>query len=81
MSFDHMPDDVFIGVTEAMAIAGEFVDSPTNKTLLIVALDEDQNSAVLGGDTSPEAIENLRTLLDALSERSVDSPEVLHVTA
>ena len=81
MPIDHMPDDVFISVTEALALASEFVDSPTNQTLLVVTLDDEQSSAVIGGDTSPESLQKLRALLDALADRTVESPEVLHITA
>lgn len=82
MQADHMPDDVFFSVTEAMVVAGEAMESGTSTTLLVITLSDEENSAaVLGGDTSPEAIDALRSLLEQLAERTEESPEVLHITS
>lgn len=81
LDIDHMPDDVFISVTEALAFAGEAMETSTATTLLVITLDAEQNTAVLGGDTTPQALETLRTLLDQLADRALESPEVLHITA
>lgn len=80
MQIDHMQDDVFISVTEAMALAGEAMEAGTTETLLVVSLSGDGDSAILGGDTSAGAVERLHELLSQLAERTVESPEVLHIT-
>lgn len=80
MQIDHMQDDVFMSVTEAMALAGEAMETGTTETLLVVSLSDDGDSAILGGDTRPDAVERLQELLNQLAERTAESPEVLHIT-
>ncbi len=81
MQIDHMQDDVFMSVTEAMALAGEAMESGTTETLLVISLSEQGDNAVLGGDTTTDTIERLQALLEQLAERSMESPEVLHISA
>lgn len=81
MQIDHMQDDVFMSVTETMALAGEAMESGTTETLLVISLSEQGDNAVLGGDTTPDAIERLQALLEQLAERSEESPAVVHVSA
>jgi hypothetical protein len=80
-NIDTISDETFMQVTEAMGLAGEVMEQHQTETLLVVTLCEEGNNAILGGDTSPEALEKLQNMLDELLERAgTDADgEVLHI--
>lgn len=78
---DTISDETFMQVTEAMGLAGEVMEQHQAETLLVITLSEEGNDAILGGDTSPEALEKLQNMLDELRDRASieDDGEVLHI--
>jgi len=79
-SIDTIRDDVFMGVTEAMAITGATMEERQSETLLVISLAEEGHTAVLGGELSETALITLRDMLDELLENVSEPTGVLQAT-
>lgn len=79
---DKMSDDTYLGVTEALALAGDAMAKGDTETLLVVTLSSDAQSAILGGAITTEGLAALQGLLaDLVARAEAEGPgdHVLHV--
>lgn len=75
-NIDNVSDDLFMSITEGMAVASAAFDENGPETLLVIALHENGTDSVLAGKASTENIETLERLLAQLKERaSEEAPD------
>lgn len=77
---DKISDDTYMSVTEAMALAGEVMDSHQSETLLVVSLAGEGDNAILGGELTTKSLASIRELLDELEAAATCSPGVVHTS-
>ncbi|ATH82844.1 hypothetical protein CO724_17335 [Ectopseudomonas mendocina] len=83
-NIDHVSDDQYFAVTEAIALAGAAFEEKGPETLLIISLGaEGSNDAILAGSLGEGRLEKLEEMLQQLKERAQeeepDDALVLHL--
>lgn len=83
-NIDHVSDDQYFAVTEALALSGAVMDEKGADTLLVISMSaEGGNDAILAGSLGEGVMEKLEELLQQLKERALEEPPedalVLHL--